>query len=180
MLGGDEVVLEFRGLGFGAGENVVDGLGDVDLRGIDATGHGGKAVELAGGGELEGGGGEASLGDEGGHDAVVLGEEGVEEVPRVDLGVVATASFGLGVGNSLLGHAGERGWSHEDESRMGRAKEVRLWSGGGKRDAAASRWPEVGRRGAGGGALECGAGAPRSMLRRRVRGEAPRWRRKDQ
>ena len=74
VLGGNEFVLEVFRLGLGAGERVVHRLGDEDLRGVGATRAAGQTLQLALGGELQGGDGEAGLVNERGHYAVFLGK----------------------------------------------------------------------------------------------------------
>ena len=64
--------LSFAGLLLGAGEHLVDRLGDVDLGHVHAAGHPGQAVELAFGRELQGAHGQAELLDQRRHDAALL------------------------------------------------------------------------------------------------------------
>ena len=129
MLCGEVVVAElFRGF-LGGGEGVVDRLADVHLARGGGAAHGGQAVELALKGELHGARLDLHLVEHGRHDAVLLDDEGVEEVPEVDLLLVAAARLGLGGLDGLGGFLGEAA-KIEGHGGGGNSEGRRIWNSG--------------------------------------------------
>src|SRR5262249_46484268 len=112
MLDGDVLVLELARLLFGAREDLIHGLSDVDLGGIDGAGNLGKALELAFDGELKRAGLEVQLLDEARDDPALLTEQGAEKMPGIHFAMLKTARDVLRVGDSLARHDGEFGEIH--------------------------------------------------------------------
>jgi hypothetical protein len=107
VLGGHELILELLRLGFGPGQRIVHRLGDENFRLVGAAGAGREASQLALGGELQRGHGQPGLVDQRGNDAVFLGKQSEEQMPRIHLDMAVPTGDSLRLGESGAGHLGK-------------------------------------------------------------------------
>ena len=85
MFRADVLVLQLRSLILGLREDLVDGLGDIDLRDVHAARHFGEAIEFPLRRQLHRAHGQAELLDKHRHDAALLTEQRGKQVPRLHL-----------------------------------------------------------------------------------------------
>ncbi|MNL00019.1 hypothetical protein D3C87_1204370 [compost metagenome] len=108
VLSGDVGVLECGSFLGGLGEQGLEGGGDSELR----TLHLGKALELGFEGVLQGVPRDFEPGEQGDDDALVLGDQGREQVHGIHRRVLMGLSDGLSVLDRLLGFQGETVETH--------------------------------------------------------------------
>ncbi len=107
------LVLQFRGLVFGAGQGVVDGLGDVELRRVDTAANARQTIEFAIERQADGVGRDIELAQHALDDAALLIQQSRQQVQSVDLVVIAPAGDGLRFAQRRRGHFGQSIEVHE-------------------------------------------------------------------